>query len=112
VRIPRGAVLLGAAPHLPEPERSRLLALGAGDYAATLALQEPRFRSLSLHAREQLLYGLTDAYANLGQLDRARDSLARMERDAADSKLLDRARARAGGQAVAGETPCEQCHAR
>ncbi len=112
VRIPRGAVLLAMAPFVPGPEKTRLLERGVGDYQTTLAVQERYFGKLTLHAREQLLYGLTDGYANLGQLDKAKEFYARMEHDAAGSQLLDRAKARAAGEQVAGQTPCEQCHGR
>src|SRR5262249_22722993 len=86
VRIPRGAVLLAMAPHVPGPQKTRLLEHGVADYQATLALQEGYFAKLSLHAREQLLYGLTDGYANLGQLDKAKEFYTRMERDARGSQ--------------------------
>lgn len=112
VRIPRGAVLLSVAPYVPEPERSKLLERGTTDYQTTLALQEPYFAHLTLHAREQLLYGLTDGYANLGQLDKARAYYDRMQHDAVGSALLPRAKSRAAGETVAGQTPCEQCHGR
>jgi hypothetical protein len=112
VRIPRGAVALGFAPFAPEPERSRLFALGAGDYEVALAQQTPRFAQLSLHAREQLLYGLTDAFAALGDTAKATTYYQRMTADAASSQLLPRARARAAGEVVAGAAPCEGCHGR
>jgi hypothetical protein len=38
--------------------------------------------------------------------------LQRMTVDAAGSSLLARAKARAAGEAVAGPTPCQECHAR
>lgn len=112
VRIPRGAVLLAMAPYVPEPEKTRLLHRGVDDYRTTLAVQDKYFGRLTLHAREQLLYGLTDGYANLGDLDDARAVYARMQKDAVGSALLDRAKLRAEGQAVAGQAPCEQCHSR
>jgi pentatricopeptide repeat protein len=65
-----------------------------------------------LHSREQLLYGLTNGYAMLGQTDKARATYERMRHDAAGSELLPRAAERAAGHAVAGDAPCEQCHAR
>lgn len=111
VRIPRGAVLLAMAPHVPEPEKTRLEKLGLGDYEATLALQQAYFGKLPLHAREQLLYGLTDGYAELGDQARAQAYYARMTKDAPGSELLARAKTRAEGGQVAGPTPCQQCHA-
>jgi hypothetical protein len=112
VRIPRGAVLLAMGPFVPEPQRSQLLHAGLGDYEATLALQRAYFGTLSLHAREQLLYGLVDGYAQLGDQQSARRYEQQMEREAAGSELLARAKQRADGEMVAGRAPCEQCHAR
>lgn len=112
VRIPRGAVTLAMAPFVPEPEKAKLLERGIADYEKTYALQQGHFEKLTLHAREQLLYGLTDGYANLGKQDRAAHYFAEMQAKAAGSTLLPRAESRAKGQAVEGQTPCEQCHGR
>jgi hypothetical protein len=112
VRIPRGAVLFATAPHVPEPQRTQLVRNALADYEATLAVQEPYFTQLTLHSREQLLYGLTDGYAMLGDLAKAQATFTRMQRDAAGSEILARAEARSRGDAVEGQTPCEQCHAR
>jgi hypothetical protein len=70
VRIPRGAVVLAFAPFVPEPEHARLLRRGVADYEIAFAAHAPRFDQLTLHAREQLLYGLTDGYAGLGDTTR------------------------------------------
>lgn len=114
VRIPRGAVLLAMAPFVPEPEKTKLLERGIGDYETTYALQQQQgyFPKLTLHAREQLLYGLTDGYANLGKSDKAAAYVEKMKLEAAGSELLPRAASRARGEAVAGPAPCEQCHQR
>jgi pentatricopeptide repeat protein len=112
VRIPRGAVLLGMAPFVPEPERAKLLERGVSDYETTLDVQKAYFATLDLHSREQLLYGLVDGYANLGNTGKARAFYDRMSADAAGSELLARAKLRADGKAVEGQAPCEQCHAR
>lgn len=112
VRIPRGAALLAMAPFVPEPEKSRILHVALGDYEATLALQQAYFGKLTLHAREQLLYCLTDGYAQLGDRDKALHYFERMQHDAAGSELLARAKTIAAGGTVAGPAPCQQCHAR
>jgi tetratricopeptide (TPR) repeat protein len=112
VRIPRGAVYLAMAHFVPQPEQTKLVQEGVSDYEATLAAQQAYFAKLTLHAREQLLYGLTDGYAMLGNTDKARATYERMRHDAAGSELLTRAAERAAGHEVAGNTPCEQCHAR
>jgi hypothetical protein len=112
VRIPRGAVLLATAPYLPEPYRAPIVKRGIDDYEVTLAQQKPYFTKLTLHAREQLLYALTDGYAMLGDTHKATAYFDEMTHDAAGSELLARAKARAAGDKVDGPTPCEQCHAR
>ncbi len=110
VRIPRGAVVLAMAPFVPEPERTKLLERGIADYETTYAVQKHEFQELTLHSREQLLYGLVDGYANLGKADKATEMFARMKREAAGSELLPRAEKRARSEAVDGPAPCEQCH--
>lgn len=110
VRIPRGAVLLAMAPFVPEPEKTKLLERGISDYEHTYEVQKGYFPKLTLHAREQLLYGLTNGYANLGKLDQAKSYFDRMQTEAAGSELLARAASRAKGEAVDGQAPCEQCH--
>jgi pentatricopeptide repeat protein len=110
VRIPRGAVLLAMAPFVPEPEKTKLLERGVADYERTYELQKAYFPTLTLHSREQLLYGLTDGYANLGETDKAKSYFEQMQAQAAGSELLPRAASRAKGEAVDGQTPCEQCH--
>jgi hypothetical protein len=112
VRIPRGAVLLVVAGFVPEPEKTKLVTRGASDYEVGLAGQESYFAKLTLHAREQMLYGLTDAFATLGDTRKANAYYQRMMTDAAGSELLARAKARAAGEAVSGPTPCAECHAR
>lgn len=112
VRIPRGAVVLSMAPYVPEPEKSRLWQRGVADYEVALAAQAPRFSTLTQHAREQLLYGLLDGYAGLGNTAKAETYYQRMTVDAAGSQLLGRAKARAAGQPVTGATPCQECHGR
>lgn len=110
VRIPRGAVLLAMAPFVPEPEKTKLLERGISDYEKTYELQKGYFPKLTLHAREQLLYGLTDGYANLGRTDKAETYFEQMKVAAAGSELLPRAASRVKGEKVDGQTPCEQCH--
>lgn len=112
VRIPRGAIYLAMAHFVPQPEQTRLVKEGVSDYETTLVAQSAIFKTLTMHSREQLLYGLTDGYAMLGDTDKARETYERMQKDAAGSELLTRAAERAAGHEVKGDTPCEQCHSR
>jgi len=112
VRIPRGALYLGMAHFVPQPEQAKIVKEGVDDYEVTLDVQKAFFKTLTLHSREQLLYGLTDGHAMLGNTDKARETYERMRTDAAGSELLTRAAERAAGHEVKGNTPCEQCHSR
>jgi hypothetical protein len=97
---------------MSEPNKTQLVQRGVADFEVALAGQTPYFDKLTLHAREQLLYGLTDGYATLGDAAKAKAMFQRMTVDAAGSPLLARAKARAAGEAVSGPTPCQQCHGR
>ena len=73
VRIPRGATLLTAARNLPNPAMARpLIETAVGDYAHTLELQQAHLDSLGVHPRGELLLGLADGYARLGNEEQAK----------------------------------------
>lgn len=111
VRIPRGAAVLGAAPHIPDPRMSRsLYERAAADYEATLRLQEPYLGKLSLHAREELFFGLADVEAHLGDAARARVLFERLVRDCPDSSLVPYARAWLSGAQPDTRPACTGCH--
>jgi tetratricopeptide (TPR) repeat protein len=111
VRIPRGAALLGAAPHVPDPAASRsLYERAAADYEAALRLQEPYLAKLSTHAREELLFGLADVQVHLGDATKARSFFERLVRDCPDSRLVPYAQAWLAGSAPDSRPPCAGCH--
>jgi tetratricopeptide (TPR) repeat protein len=111
VRIPRGATLLGTAPHLPDPRMARpLYERAAADYEATLRLQEHTLEDHSLHAREELLFGLADVEARLGDAPQARLYFERLLRDCPDSALVPYARAWLAGAPPDARPPCAGCH--
>jgi tetratricopeptide (TPR) repeat protein len=91
VRIPRGAVLLQASRAVTAERQRPLLELAVGDYERVLALQAPYFSTLREHARGQLLFGLADGTARLGQPDRARAYFNRLIEDAPASALVPQA---------------------
>ncbi len=111
-RIPRGAVLLAASPFVPEPERSRLLDKGLGDYERVLALQKGHFDRLSRHARTQLLFGLADGWNRRGDKDRARAYFERVREIAGTSPYGQRAEAYLAGKTDPAPVACGGCHAR
>jgi hypothetical protein len=95
----------GSSPRGTGPSDARLA--GSGDAVTNICM-----RTLGFAVLEQLLYGLTDGYANLGDAAKAQVYYQRMTTDAAGSPLIARAKARAAGEAVAGQAPCQQCHGR
>ncbi len=111
VRIPRGAALLGAAPHIPDPAVARTLyERAASDYRVALRVQEPYMTKLSTHAREELFFGLADAHAQLGDDAKARTYFERLVRDVPDSQLLPYARAWLSGGKPDPRPGCTGCH--
>jgi len=73
VIIPRGATLLTASRNLPNPDLARpLIETGLADFEHTLEIQKPYFDKLGTHPRGELLLGLADGYARLGNDEQAR----------------------------------------
>ena len=80
VRIPRGATLLESTRFMPAAQAEPLLRLAVGDYERVLDLQAAVFSSLGGHAKGELLFGLADGYARLGDQQKARQYFQRMTR--------------------------------
>src|SRR6266404_4849744 len=93
VLLPRGRTLLGVSRHAPDAAQARaLLQTGVGDYEKALQLQKPRFQSLSLHARGELLFGLADGWHRLGSTNRAGFYFQRVIEQCDGSAYADQAR--------------------
>jgi tetratricopeptide (TPR) repeat protein len=74
VLIPRGAVLLTGTRFMTAAMAKPLVEKALGDYEKTLALQSRSgvFTTLGDHPKGELLFGLAEGYARLGQTDKAR----------------------------------------
>jgi tetratricopeptide (TPR) repeat protein len=82
VLIPRAAILLSAAQHIPDAARARQYYQTAmGDYEKVLQLQAAEFPSLSVHARGELLGGLAEGWHGLGDPEKSRQYLHRMAKE-------------------------------
>jgi len=94
VRIPRGAMLMQATRNMPPAMAAPLLQKAIGDYERTLDLQTSSgyFATLGDHPKGELLFGLAEAYARLGQADKAREYFERLTRDAPASGQTPKAR--------------------
>ncbi len=82
VLIPRAAVFLSAALHVPSPEvANRDFQRAASDYERILHLQTSTFATLPMHSRGELLGGLAEAWQGLGDPEKSRSYLLRMKKE-------------------------------
>jgi hypothetical protein len=110
VRVPRGAALLESTRFMPPAQAEPLLRLAIGDYQRVLELQAPVFASLGGHARGELLFGLADGYARLGDQVSARAYFERMTKEATASPRREYAAAWLAGAAPKTVPACSGCH--
>jgi hypothetical protein len=69
--IPRGAVLLAAAPFMPDSVARPLIQKGIADWEKAAEVQRAMSRPLSPHSRGELLGGLAVGYGLLGDQEKA-----------------------------------------
>ncbi len=112
VRVPRGATLFESTRFMPPAQAEPLLRLAVSDYERAMALQQSVFSSLSDHARGELLFGLADGYARLGDQARARDYFDRMTTEGGPSPRREYAKAWVSGAAPKTVPSCGPCHGR
>lgn len=92
VLIPRGAVLMQATRAMPPDTNRALLASAVQNYEHTLEVQKDTFQSLGDHPKGELLFGIADGYARLGDAASARRYFERLIADAPGSGQSARAR--------------------
>ena len=110
VRVPRGATLFEATRFMPPAQAEPLLRLAVGDFERALELQSAVFESLGDHAKGELLFGLGDGYARLGDSERARQYFGRMTKEGGPSPRRDYAVAWLTGGAPTPVPSCGPCH--
>jgi tetratricopeptide (TPR) repeat protein len=81
VRIVRGSVLLIASQYLPAEAAHPLVEKGLSDYEKAYAVQGPDLSRLGAHKSGELMIGMADAYARLGQQDKAQQWFERIQKD-------------------------------
>jgi len=81
VRIVRGAVLLVASQYLSSEAAHPLIEKGLSDYEKAYSVQGPDLSHLGTHKSGELMIGMADAYARLGQEDKARQWFERIQKD-------------------------------
>jgi tetratricopeptide (TPR) repeat protein len=92
VRVPRGALLLQATRYMDPGGARPLVAEAVGDYERTLAIQAAYFDTMGDHPKGELLFGLAEGYARLGDMDKARTYFERLVKDAPASGQAPKAR--------------------
>lgn len=92
VLIPRAAVLLGSAPHVPMPDLARqMFEKATGDYEKILRIQTADFAAMQVHSRGELLGALAEGWHALGEDEKSRGYLQRMVRDVPNSAYSKKA---------------------
>jgi hypothetical protein len=110
-RIPRGAVLLNASRFAPPEMAKPLVADGVADYERALEYQGSYFETLGSHPRGELLFGIAEGYARLGDQQRAGAFFERIKKDLPDSVYAKRAATWLETKSLpANETGCVGCH--
>jgi tetratricopeptide (TPR) repeat protein len=112
VLIPRGAVLFEATRSMP-PEMARPLVQSAlANYERALAVQGPMFGTLGDHAKGELLFGLAEGWARVGDKEKARQYFERLIADAPTSGQAPKAREwiATGVVPKANGASCVGCH--
>ena len=92
VLIPRGAVLLEATRQMPPDMARPLLQSAVQNYERVLEIQAPRLATLGDHPKGELLFGLADGWARLGDPEKARRYFERLIADAPTSGQTPKAR--------------------
>ena len=111
VVIPRGATLLTASHTVPGDNGKELLRMGLADYEHVYQIQAPRFDKLPGHARGELLFGLAEGYARLGDAGQARQWFEKLAAvDDPENGHLGQARDYLKTGSLGGSVKCVGCH--
>ena len=111
VVIPRGATLLTASHNVPGENGKELLRMGLADYEHVYQLQSSRFDHLPGHARGELLFGLAEGYARLGDNEKAHQWFEKLAAvDDPENGHLTQARAYLKSGSLSGPVTCAGCH--
>ena len=112
VLIPRAAVLFEATRNMPPDAARPLIQSAVANYERVLDVQAPGWSKLGDHGKGELLFGLADGWARLGQPDKARKYFERLIADAPTSGQAPKAKEwiASGTIPKSNGTSCVGCH--
>jgi tetratricopeptide (TPR) repeat protein len=112
VLIPRAAVLFEATKNMPPDAARPLVQSAIVNYEHVLDVQAPAWSKLGEHGKGELLFGLAEGFARLGQQDKARMYFERLIKDAPTSGQAPKAREwmASGTIPKSNGTSCVGCH--
>ncbi len=113
ILIPRATVLQMQAAHTPDADiAKRVWQRSTDDFEKALQLQAETFDKLPVHSRGELLGGLAEGYAGLGDSTKARVYLTRLTKEMPDTPYAQKAKTLLAGESLPrplGVT-CIGCH--
>src|SRR5262245_53300443 len=112
VLIPRAAVLFEATRGMPPQVARPLLESALANYEHVLNVQSAYWSTLGDHGKGELLFGLAEGYARLGDRQKAREYFERLIKDAPTSGQAPRATQwmETGSLPKASGLSCVGCH--
>ena len=112
VLIPRAAVLLEATKNMPPDTARTLVQSAVANYEHVLDVQAAAWPTLGDHGKGELLFGLAEGSARLGQQDKARAYFERLIKDAPTSGQTPKAKEwmNTGTIPKSNGTSCVGCH--
>jgi tetratricopeptide (TPR) repeat protein len=111
VRIVRGAVLLVASQYLPSEAAHPLIEKGLSDYEKAYSIQGPDLKHLGTHKSGELMIGMADAYARLGDEEKARAWFERIQKELSGTPYANSAATWLETKTLAPrEAGCLSCH--
>lgn len=111
VRIVRGAVLLMASQYLAEDRARPLIEKGLSDYQKAYSVQGPDLSAFGTHKSGELMLGMANAYARLGDEEKARQWFDRISKDLPGTPYAaSAAKWNETGKLTPEEAACLTCH--
>ncbi len=111
VLVPRAAVWFAASRNLPKERATPMITKAIADYEHVYELQKSGFDTLPVHNRSELLFGLADGYARIGNGDKASAYFKQLQALGAKSGHMAQADAYlAGNKYQVTGTGCAGCH--